>query len=189
MGVAPGRLLREALGSVAILAALVAVAGGLPALDRALPALRDLPAGEAYAVGGGVLLVPPPGARLDAGLTRPYPDRGVAVFVVGRVRMAVQVSPFTGDLPAAGERLRARLSRTAGQRLDGPAEPLGTAWPGLTGRYAPAAGDDAQGRTGRYAVLTGAGHTVEVTAAGPPAALADTWPAVVASLDTLRSGG
>src|SRR5256885_3226145 len=131
MGLAVRRLLRETWCSLGVLAVVGTVAFGLPAIDRAVPGTRPVPPDQAYVVGGGVSVIPPPGAVLDVTRTRPRTDRGSALFVLGAVRYAVLVSPYTGDLTAAADRLRHRL-HDAGGFL--PARP---APPGAPGTWTP----------------------------------------------------
>jgi hypothetical protein len=168
MGVAPPRLVPNILGSLAVLVVVAAIGIGLPVLDHAVRADRPLPAGMPYRMGAGVSLVPPAGATLDAGRTRPGRDRATAVFQAGGVRLAMQASPFDGPLATAADRLRTKLALGAGCRLAGPARPAVTAAgvPGVVGGYVTRQG------TGRYAVYVAAGTAVEATIDGPPAAQA-----------------
>src|SRR5215468_787424 len=106
MGRAVRWLLREALCSLGVLAVVGTIAFGLPAIDRAVPDTRAVPAGQPYGVGGGITVIPPPGARLDVTRTRPRSDRGSVLFVLGEVRYAVLVLPYSGGLEAEGARLR-----------------------------------------------------------------------------------
>src|SRR5689334_20560765 len=101
MGWARTRLIRNLLYSLGLLAFVAGTGLGLPALNRALPSNRPVPAGQPYVVGGGVSVVPPPGALLDVTRARPAIDRGTALFLLGGVRYALMVLPFTGDLAAA----------------------------------------------------------------------------------------
>ncbi|BCJ43770.1 hypothetical protein GCM10010168_39210 [Actinoplanes ianthinogenes] len=177
---APGLL--SALVLVALLAAL---ALGLPALDRAVSAQRAVPAGQPYRVGAGVTVVPPPGATLDVTGTRPGDDRGTALFRLGRVRYAIAVQPFSGDLTAAAVRLRQRITGTSGYQVTGTQLAVSTAGglAGLQGGYT--AGD----RGGRYAVFVAHGLSVEVTVSGADLDLDHTLPAIDASTRTLRYEG
>lgn len=173
MGVPRVGLRRNALASLGILAVVAAIAGGLPAIDRALPRERPVPPGTAYPVTDAITVVPPPGARLDAGRTRPGRDVGQAVFLVGRVRFAILVSPDRLTLAAAADRLRTRLHDGLG------ASAIEAGVPGaagtLTGRFR--LGSDG----GWYAVRVFDAGTVDATASGPPGDLADLLPAIRAS--------
>jgi hypothetical protein len=182
MGLAAGRLLRNVYGSLGVTAIVATMAFGLPALDRAVAADRPVSHDAPYRLGGGITVVPPPAAVLDVTRTRPHPDRGTALFRLGPVQYALIVTPSTGDLAGAVERLRGRLCGTghcqtgdaAELRLDG----------GPTGRVgaivAPAP------RAGRYAVFVVADRVVEVVVTGPDDAVAARLPAVHDSLATLR---
>jgi hypothetical protein len=184
MGVARPRLLLNALGSIAVLTIVAAIGVGLPVLDRAVATDRPLRAGAAYRVGAGVSLVPPAGATLDAARTRPGDDRGTAVFRLGTVRLAVQVTPFRGLLPTAADRLRIKLVRGAGCRLTGSEQPVMTSagLPGAQGDYT------ARVRAGRYAVYVTDGISVEATVEGPPDELGVRMPAFLASLASISTG-
>jgi hypothetical protein len=185
MGVARPRLLLNALGSIAVLTVVAAIGIGLPVLDRAVAADRSLPAGVAYRVGGGVSLVPPAGATLDAGRTRPGESRGTAVFRVGTVRLAVQVSQFRGPLPTAVDRLRTKLVRGAGCRLTGSEQPVTTTTglAGVQGDYS------VHRRAGRFAVYVTDGLSIEATVEGPPEEFGVRLPAFQVSLASIRPGG
>jgi hypothetical protein len=161
MKVARSRLLRNVAGTVGLLVAVGALALGLPAADRALPASRPVPA-EPYLVGAGVTVVPPPGAVLDVTATRPGADRGTALFLVGGVRYVVVVAPFSGDVEAAAARLRAKITGVRGYQVAGTESVAATA-SGLAGRQG---GYAAPGRLGRYAVFLAPDLSIEVTVAG-----------------------
>jgi hypothetical protein len=180
---APARpgLIGNALGSIAIVALVAFIAFGLPLLDRTLPATRTLPPGARFAVGGGVTLVPPAGAALDVSQSRPGPQRGAALFIVGPVRVAVVAAPFTGALSQADRRLRDQIAAKPGYRVDASETPVRSraGVDGLAGRYT------APGRTGSYAVFVADGRTVNMTASGPGADLGRIRPAVEASVRTL----
>src|SRR6266545_1168482 len=128
MGVGPPRLLLNAFGSIAVLMVVAVIGIGLPALDRAVAGDRPLPAGQPYRLGAGVSLMPPAGATLDAGRTRPGRDHATAVFHTGDVRLAVQAARFDGRLPTAVNRLRTKLVLGAGCRR------YRTAWPASPSR-------------------------------------------------------
>ncbi|MEU4692187.1 hypothetical protein [Actinoplanes sp. NPDC023714] len=164
---------------------LAGLAFGLPMLDRSVPAERAVPAGEPYEVGAGVTLVPPPGATLDVTGTRPGEDRGTALFRIGPVRYAVAVQPFDGDLTAAANSLRQRITGTNGYQVTGTQLAVSTAG-GLAGVQG---GYTAGNRGGRYAVFVAHGLTIEVTVSGGDAELDHTLPAIDASTRTLRYEG
>jgi hypothetical protein len=174
MGVPHAGLRRNALCSLGILVVVAAITLGLPVLDRALPRERTVPPGAAYPLTDTVTVIPPPGARLDVSQTRPGRDWGHAVFLVGRVRFAILVSPERLTLTAAADRLRTRLRDGLGATSIGPdgLTPTGI----LTGQFR--AGPD----RGWYAVrVLGATTVVNVTASGPPGELANRLSAIEAS--------
>ena len=104
MGPARPGLVRNTVGSLAVLGVVAFFAIGLPYFDHFFPPDRSLPA-AAYVVGGDVSVVPPLGARLDVTRTRPGADRGTALLQWGDVRIAVVVLPYRGDLNGAAQRL------------------------------------------------------------------------------------
>ncbi len=173
------------LGSLGVAAALAGLAYGLPAIDRALPDQRPVRTDEPYPVGAGVSVLPPPGATVDVTATRPGNDQGTVLFRLGRVRYAIVVRPFDGDLPTAAQRLRQRITGTAGYQVTGVQLTVNTAG-GLTGLQG---GYTAPGRGGRYAVFVTGGLTIEVTIAGADLDLGRTLPQIEASARTLRHDG
>jgi hypothetical protein len=185
MGRFSRRRLLNLLGSLGVVAALAGLAYGLPAIDRALPAERPVRTDQPYPVGAGVSVIPPAGATVDVTGTRPGDDQGTALFRLGRVRYAIAVRPFDGDLPAAADRLRQRITGTAGYQVTGTQLTVSTA-DGLTGLQG---GYTAPGRGGRYAVYVTGGLTIEVTVAGADLDLGRTLPQIEASARTLRHDG
>lgn len=182
MGRVTRRQLTNLLGALSLVIVLGGLAFGLPALDRALPADRAVPTDRPYAVGGGVTVVPPPGSRIDVTGTRPTEDEGTALFRLGPVRYLISVRRFDGDLAAAANGLRRRITGTAGYQVTGIELTIATAT-GLAGRQG---GYTAPGRGGRYAVFVTDGRTIEVTVSGADLDLGRTLPAIEASTRTLR---
>lgn len=183
MRVARARLLRNAAASVCILLVLVAIAVGLPAIDRALPAERAVPSHLPYLVGGGVTVVPPEGAVLDVTRTRPTARQGTALFVLGPVRYVIVVAPFDGDLDGAVDRLRRKVAIADGQLDAGMPALTGT---GLTGREGAYTTPD---RAGRYAVFLGPDISIEVTVSGTESELERVEPVIEASIATITYQG
>jgi len=182
MGVPHPGLRNNALCSLGILAVVVGIAFGLPALDRSLPREQATASGVAYPVTDTITVVPPEGARLDVSQTRPGTGSGYAVFLVGRVRYAVFVSPDHLSLTEAADRLRTRLHDSLGAQTTGAEQPLAGIAPGgvLAGQFHAGADD------GWYAVrLVGASTVVNVTASGPRGTLADRLPAIEASVASI----
>jgi hypothetical protein len=179
MGVPQAGLRRNALCSLGILAVMAAIALGLPALDRALPRERAISPGAAFPVTDVVTVVPPAGARLDVSRTRPGRESGQVVFLVGRVRFAMLVSPDQLTLADAADRLRTRLRDGLGASAMAVDEP--TRAGALTGRYR--VGPD----QGWYAVRVFEPATVvDATASGPPGELAGLLPALRASVASIE---
>ncbi|UQU64824.1 hypothetical protein COUCH_00150 [Couchioplanes caeruleus] len=183
MGSVTRRQLTNLLGALSLVAALGGLAFGLPALNHALPAERSVPVDRPYEMGGGVTVMPPPGARVDVTETRPAETSGTVLFRLGPVRYFISVQPFNGDLPAAVARLRQRITGTSGYQVTGTELTVATAGglAGLQGGYS------GPGRGGRYAVFVADGHTIEVTVSGADLDLGRTLPAIDASTRTLRS--
>jgi hypothetical protein len=182
MGWVTRRQLWNLLGALSLVLALAGLTFGLPALNAALPADRPVPSDRPYAVGGGVTVVPPPGARIDLTETRPTDDAGTALFRLGPVRYLITVRRFDGDLSAAAGSLRQRITGTAGYQVTGTELTVatGSGLAGLQGGYT------APGRGGRYAVFVADGRTIEVTVSGADLDLGRTLPAIDASTQTLR---
>jgi hypothetical protein len=184
MGSAPAGSVRNAWGSLAVLAAVAVIAFGLPLLDRALPSAQTLPEGRPYDVGASISVVPPGGARVDVTGTRPGPDRGTALFLVGGVRLLVVVSPYQGSLPAAADRLAAKITHSTGFQVARAGQPIRSSQgvSGLLGGYA------SPGRLGEYAVFVAGDRSVELTASGPENELRANAPALAASVQSVLFG-
>ncbi|WP_310376750.1 hypothetical protein [Catenuloplanes atrovinosus] len=157
------RLLRNGFGSGVIVLVLGLLAYGLPALDRSLDSTQAVPDGVPYDVGGGVTVIPPPGALLDVTRTRPADDRGTVVFLVGPIRYVVVVTPFDGGLPDAADKLRRKIASNRGYQVVGREASIATADGRLLGL---AGGYSAPGLGGRYAVFTAGERSIEVTVSG-----------------------
>jgi hypothetical protein len=184
MGSDTRRQLTGVLAALGLVAALAALAFGLPALDRALPSQQPVRTGEPYAIGAGVTVVPPPGATVDLTGTRPADDRGTVLFRLGPVRYAIAVQPFDGTLQTAADRLRRRITGTPGYQVTGAQLAVATAGGivGLQGDYT------APGRGGRYAVFVADRRTIEVTVSGAELDLGRRLPAIEASTRTITYG-
>ena len=182
MGQVTRRQLTNLFGALSLVLALAGLAVGLPALDRTLPADRPVPSDRPYVVGGGVTVVPPPGSRIDLTQTRPADDAGTVLFRLGPVRYLIIVRRFEGDLATAANRLRQRITGTAGYQVTGTELTVatGSGLAGLQGGYT------APGRGGRYAVFVADGRTIEVTVSGADLDLGRTLPVIDASTRTLR---
>jgi hypothetical protein len=184
MRVARDRLLRNAAGSLGVLLTLAVLAVGLPAVDRAIPSLRAIPSNLPYEVGGGVTVVPPAGAKLDVTRTRPAARQGTVLFVLDEVRYVIVVAPFDGDLTAAVDRLRRKITNATGHRIIGTDVATATAT-GLVGREGAYTAPD---RDGRYAVFLAPDVSIEVTVSGSPAELSAVERQIRASTDSIRYG-
>ena len=184
MGSAQAGSLRNAWGSLAVLAAVAVIAFGLPLLDRALPSARALAAGRPYQVGAEVSVVPPGGAHVDVTGTRPGADRGTALFLVGGVRLVVVVSPYQGNLNAAATRLAAKITHSTGFQVARDGQPIRSEQgvPGLRGGYS------SPGRLGAYAVFVAHDRSVELTASGPESELRSLAAALATSVDSVQFG-
>jgi hypothetical protein len=163
MGPALSGLVRNALGSLAVLGAVAVIAFGFPLLDSSIPASRPVVADAPYHVGGKVTVVPPAGASLDLTRTRPSGDRGTALFLIDGVRLALVVGPYGGTLDEAASRAHAKITNTTGFQVTGADRMVHTdqGVSGLRGAYS------SPGRLGEYAVFVFKDVSVEVTASGP----------------------
>jgi len=184
MGSAQAVSLRNAWGSLAVMAAVAVIAVGLPLLDRALPSARATAAGRPYEIGAEVTVVPPGGARVDVTGTRPGADRGTALFLVGGVRLVVAVSPYQGDLDAAATRLGAKITHTTGFQVARAGQPIRSVQGvlGMRGWYSSA------GRLGEYAVFVAGKRSVELTASGPESELRSRAAALTTSVESVQFG-
>jgi hypothetical protein len=184
MGSAQAVSLRNAWGSLAVLAAVAVIAFGLPLIDRALPSARALAVGRPYEVGAHVTVVPPGGASVDVTGTRPGADRGTALFLIGGVRLVVVVSPYTGTLTAAATRLGAKITHSTGFQVAQAGQQIRSAQgvAGLRGGYS------SPGRLGEYAVFVSGNRSVELTASGQQGELRSQEAAVTASVQSVQFG-
>jgi hypothetical protein len=182
MGGVLRRQLANLTATAAMLITLAGLAFGLPALDRSLPAERPARTDRPYPVGAGVTVVPPPGATVDITQYRPGDNDGSVLFLIGGVRYLIVVEPFDGDLGAAAEHLRRKITGRVGYQVAGTELTVATmaGLPGTQGGYT------APGRGGRYAVFLAGGLAIEVTVSGDDMALARTLSTVEASTRTIR---
>jgi hypothetical protein len=181
MGLARAPVGGNLLASLGVLAVVALIAFGIPIVDGSLPADRTLSAGHPYDVGGGVSLVPPAGSNVDVTGTRPATDRGTALFLSGRVRLAVVVTPYAGTLSQAATRLSGKITKSTGAAVGGPGQPVrtGQGVAGLFGSY------EQPGRLGSFAVFVANRESVEVTASGPADELRAMASALQASVQSL----
>src|SRR5262249_41971382 len=156
---------------------------GLPAVNRAIPAAHAIPAGR-YQVAAGVSVVPPRGSAVDVTRTLPGEHEGSVLFLVGTLQYAIVVTPFTGTLREAADRLRSKITSVAGYQIaDG--ESALTTDDGIAGRQGIYV---TPGRDGRYAVFLDGGLAVELTVAGGIVDLRRRLGAVEASIRSLAFG-
>lgn len=175
------RLLRNAAAALGVLAVILVVSVGLPRLDAALPSHRQVPAGP-YSIGAGVSVVPPPGAALDVTATRPGPDSGRVLFVLGgSVRYALVAMPYTGTVQEASTALRRRITSQRGYQITSADEAVHTA-AGVAGRQGTYS---TSGREGRYVVFLSGGVVVDVTVSGNAPELRRTLPVIERSVASL----
>lgn len=184
MGPALSGLVRNALGSLAVLAVLAAMAFGFPLIDERMPAQRALAVGVAYEVGGKVSVVPPPGSTIDLTRTRPGDDKGTAMFMVGGVRFGVLVGRYHGTLPKAADRLHDKITNTTGFQVTTPSQLVlnGQGVAGMRGVYS------SPGRLGEYAVFVAHNVSVEITISGPEQRLRALASQLNASLQSVTFG-
>jgi hypothetical protein len=162
MGEGYARPPRNRPGSLAILAVIAAIAVGIPAVDRGLPASRTVSAGVPYPVAAGVSVVPPADSTLDLSVTRPGLTNGTASFLLGPVRYLVVVSPFSGTVDAADYGLRDKIISSPGYQIT-TLDCYFVTNSGLLGRWGRFG---AWGWSGMYVVFVAGGLRIEVTASG-----------------------
>jgi hypothetical protein len=184
MGYGQRRLIRNLCGSLGVAAVLAAIGLGLPAVNAEVPAERPVATNHPYPVGAGVTVVPPPGTSLDATQTRPGPQNGQALFVVGSIRYAIVVAPFTGTLAEAATALRNKITNNRGYQVTSPESAIETdaGVPGRQGMYASSV------RDGRYAVFVSHGLDVQVTIAGNDIDLRPLLPVLTRSVTSVAFG-
>jgi hypothetical protein len=171
------RELRNLGGSLAILAVIVALAYGLPAVNAALPAARQVATNRPYPLGSGVSVIPPNGAQIDVTKTRP----GSTMFLLGAVRYQLVVAEASGTIDDAAGQLRHKITANLGYQVTGTEVPARTAQ-GVVGRQG---GYTSPGRDGRYAVFVVRGVGVEVTIAGVDLELRRALGALTASVASI----
>jgi hypothetical protein len=184
MGYGRRRLFRNLWGSLGVAAIVTVIGIGLPALNSKIPGVRPVSDREAYLVGAGVAVIPPPGSSLDATKTRPGPLGGQVLFYVGTVRYALVVAPFTGSLGEATTSLRSRITHNRGFQVAGPESAIVTR-SGVQGRQGMYS---SFGRDGRYVVFVAHGLAVDVTIAGTDIDLRPLLPMLNRSVSTIAFG-
>ncbi|WP_412541001.1 hypothetical protein R8Z50_35410 [Longispora sp. K20-0274] len=159
---------------------LAALLFGLPAVNRALPAERSLPAGQELAIGYGVTITPPVGARVD--VTRTLPNRGVLALVLHGLDFRAEAKTTSDGVDGLAGRLRTRVQNQRGVQVTGDAREVHTdaGVRGLRGTFS------STGRDGIYAAYVANGIGVQITVSGT--ALAEQVGAVEQSLAGLRFG-
>lgn len=183
------------LGSLAIAAALAFVAFGLPWIDRSVSGAEKLEPGIYYRVGGGIEILPPAGALLDAGISRSNENSGCASFVLENreLRYSVTVDGYAESVSAAAARLLRRLNRVPGAQIRSDQV---TTWTtaGVVGRQgsftvAPEKGTGDRVRLGRYAVfVTDGPHTVDVVVLGRADLVRREAPMIESTFASVRLG-
>jgi hypothetical protein len=163
---------------LAILAALGALAFGLPAVNAAIPAAQTVATDRPYRLGDGVTVAPPARAQLD--VTRS--GRGTTLFVRGGVRYQIVVAASAGSLADAAAQVRHKITANRGYQVAGVETPTRTDQ-GIPGRQG---GYTSPGRNGRYAVFLAHGVAVQVTIAGADLDLRAALPELTASVDSIR---
>jgi hypothetical protein len=148
---------RNLLCGSAVLATILLVVFGLPALERAMPSRRAAPA-QRQVVADGISVVPPVGSVITQ-RTRNGTSEGSILFLVGRSRYAVGVRPFHGDVNAAADELKEKILSMRGYQVTADESPVVTA----TGLAGLGSTFTAPGRSGRYVAFVAHGHIVEVT--------------------------
>lgn len=173
---------RNLAGAGSVLAVVLTVVFGLPALDRAVPVDQAL-AEHRLLIADGVTVMPPGGAII-AKQIHSGPE-GSVMFLVGPARYAITVSPFDGDLEAAFIRLRKKIQSMRGYQVTSPEIPTRTD-SGLQGRGSTFA---APGRSGRYIAFVAPGKAIEVTISGSKGDLHQAFVNIDQSIASIAAGG
>ncbi len=148
------------VGSLVILLVSAVISIGLPLVNRALPAEREVQAGTRLVVGQGVTVLPPAGAQLD--VTGTSPARAVLLVGIGSVRVEIRAEAYLGSLAGLSERVRRRIEAKRGYQVSQDDHEIRTdeELAGRQGSYS------SPGRNGYYAVFLSGGTAAEVTASG-----------------------
>lgn len=171
-------------GAGSVLAALLTVVFGLPALERAVPAQRAVATAHRHEIAAGVTVIPPAGA-LIAKRSRTGPGEGSVLFLIGPARFVIAVEPFEGDLQAASGKLRTKIQSMRGYQITAGEAPLVT----LSGLSGLAGSFTAPGRIGRFAAFIAPGHIIEVTINGSEGGLQQSLMLIDQSIASLSYGG
>lgn len=171
-------------GAVSVLAALLTVVFGLPAIDRAVPYSIAAAATKRHDIAAGVSVIPPAGGLL-AKTARSGSKSGSVLFLVGPARYVVSVRLCTGDLKGASNELKTKIQAMRGYQVTSGDDPLVTrsGIRGLAGSFT------APGRIGRYAAFLVSGHCIDVTVNGAEADLAQALQRIDDSIGSIAYDG
>ncbi|GIF73501.1 hypothetical protein [Asanoa siamensis] len=157
---------RNLVGSLAVVAGVLALSLGLPAIDDALPD-ATVSSTEPLEFSGNASVVPPPDATVVAEQTSP--DQGVVTMAVDGVRYRLTAESFPGTLQQLADRIRDQVRNVAGIQAISPDQPVTSAG-GIRGLQATFV---AENRTGWYTVYLRGGTGVTAVVDGNDAGVTE----------------
>ncbi|MDG4821473.1 hypothetical protein O7635_06335 [Asanoa sp. WMMD1127] len=157
---------RNLVGSLAVVAGVLALSLGVPAIDDALPN-ATVSSTEPLEFATDASVVPPPDATVVAEQTSP--DQGVVTMAVDGVRYRLTAESFPGTLQQLADRIRAEVRNIAGIQAvsDDQSVTSDSGIPGLQATFV------AENRTGWYTVYLRAGTAVTAVVDGNDAGVTE----------------
>jgi hypothetical protein len=148
---------RNLAGCLAVVAGVLVLSFGVPAINDALPN-NTVSSTSPLEFAGNASVVPPPDASIVAGQTSP--DQGVVTLDVDGVRYRLTAESFPGTLQQLADRIRAEVQNITGVQAisDDQQVTSNSGLPGLQATFV------AENRTGSYTVylLDGTGVTAVI---------------------------
>ncbi|WP_203704959.1 hypothetical protein [Asanoa iriomotensis] len=150
---------RNLAGSLAVVAGVLALSLGVPAIDGAL-SNTTVSTTAPLEFASNASVVPPPDASVVADQTSP--SQGVVTLAVDGVRYRLTAESFPGTLQQLADRIRAEVQNVAGIQAISPDQAV-TSNSGIPGLQATYVGEN---RTGRYTVYLQSGTGVTAVVDG-----------------------
>lgn len=156
---------RNAVAALGVLGGLAVLIAAPAVISSRLPDEQVVPAGRRLAVGDGVTVLPPPGARLGVGPSRP--GSGDIELHVAAAVMTLHTAEVRGSRRGYTAHARHKLSRDDGLLLG--AAGAATTSDGVPGEQGALRGGGADGR-GCYAIFSARTAGVVIVVTGVPTA-------------------
>jgi hypothetical protein len=169
---------RNLVGSLAVVAGVLALSLGVPAIDDALPD-TTVSTTTPLEFADNASVLPPPDAAVVAEQTSP--SQGVVTLAVDGVRYRLTAESFAGTLQQLADRIRAEVQNVAGIQAISPDQAV-TSDSGLPGLQATYVGEN---RTGWYTVYLRAGTGVTAVIDGNDAGVTEHRAALATSVRTV----